>query len=197
MNASSLVVQEGRGFSPWSEPPRLGRTPHSRTQVPQRLLMRLYAAGDCDPHLSSTDSQKCGAGSDPSVPILASLRPPVPPTPAPSASGSAANRNRGIAFEAPHRRPPFHAARQQGSWHAACEPARSRCALAGAQPRDHQGGFVPANLFDPSSLSLARAQSARRLGRARKGGFNWPTPGPCAHAPLGAICAVHFSAGIA
>jgi hypothetical protein len=48
---------------PWSKPRRLGRTPHSRTQVPQRLLTRLRRGRLCPgrlPRARVTDSRVCG-----------------------------------------------------------------------------------------------------------------------------------------
>ena len=57
----------GERFLPWSKPQRLGRTPHSGTQVPQRLLTRLRRGRLRIvrlPRGQSADSQLCGVSDE-------------------------------------------------------------------------------------------------------------------------------------
>ena len=57
----------GEMFLPWSKPQRLGRTPHSGTQVPQRLLTRLRRGRLRIVRLTrvhGADSRSCGVSDE-------------------------------------------------------------------------------------------------------------------------------------
>jgi len=115
----------GERSLPWSEPQRLGRTPHSGTQVPQRLLMLLRRGRLCPPPFRHRLPSLCGRGRA-SAPSSRRCRPSAPLA---HAEAFAALRARADHRGRTSGLCSCFTRRASTSCHSACGPPPGRCLL--------------------------------------------------------------------
>ncbi len=163
---SSASVFGGERSLPSSEPQRLGQTPHSGTQFPQRLLMRLAPRETVPAGFPAQTPEFVGSGRASAPSSRCCRLPPRWPARKPSLR---CGRAQIIAVDPPGRSLVSRGAAST-SCHAACgpPPCESKSVRCSAS-EDFRGGFALADLEGAASRALTPAQLARALAGREKG----------------------------
>jgi hypothetical protein len=159
----------GEKSLPWPEPRRLGRTPHSKTQVSQRFLKRLRRGRLRRAPLPAQTPESDGMG-DPRLRLhFAPGFFSAPPFRAESRTLRAVGaRHRAMMLRTAAS---IHVARPQGSGHVPCSLPPPENSWSWLSLRGFRGGFAPLKRDSPASRSLPPLSRRGAWKEERKG---WP-----------------------